>query len=295
MPSLVPASSGRRSCPLARMTRLEVSSWASRNDCTPPPRRLGIAVPLGRQIDHVADVAIALAIELHGGEHLGQELPGAADEGFALLVLFLARSLADDHETRARVARAETTVGGSWRACSAGTPGGRRSCARARAGISRRGHLARDLRQAEIAVVAERVGGGGQGLAQREPGISIAVSARAEPRRVFGVERSARTRSRMACATSELAHARQLEVPPSGQQEDLVCPRRRSDALPADVVDESRRSTPWRGACRRRAWHRHSSRRRSDEEGAALSLGELLEDVRVATRLSVSPSSLPPT
>src|SRR5207253_10812959 len=117
---------------------------------------LGIAVPLGAAFDHVADVAIALAIELHGGEHLGQELPGAADEGLALLVLFLARSLADDHETRARVARAENDGGAALGELAARAPlEGALLRGELGAGISRRGHLARDLRQPEIAVVAE--------------------------------------------------------------------------------------------------------------------------------------------
>ena len=67
----------------------------------------GIAVSLRMALDHIADIAVEFAIELHRGEHLGQELPGAADEWLALLVLFLARPLADDDQLGLRIARAE--------------------------------------------------------------------------------------------------------------------------------------------------------------------------------------------
>src|SRR5881397_3059572 len=61
---------------------------------------LRIAVSLRMALHDIADVAVAIAIELHRGEHLGQELPGPAHERLALLVLFLARSLADHHQLR---------------------------------------------------------------------------------------------------------------------------------------------------------------------------------------------------
>src|SRR6202022_1667749 len=95
-----------------------------------------IAVPLGAALDHVADVAIALAIELHRGEHLGQELPGAAHEGLALLVLFLARPLADDHDARG-FPEPKTTVERLLESLQRGQPWRARSCAASSAPGSR--------------------------------------------------------------------------------------------------------------------------------------------------------------
>ena len=61
---------------------------------------------MGATLDGIRDVAL-VARELHGLEHLGQELAGAADEGQALRVLVGARALADHDELGARVAGAE--------------------------------------------------------------------------------------------------------------------------------------------------------------------------------------------
>ena len=72
---------------------------------------LRIAIALGPALHHVGDVAVALALEAHRGQHPGEELAGAPDEGQALAVFFFPRSLADHHEPGPRVAGAERDVG----------------------------------------------------------------------------------------------------------------------------------------------------------------------------------------
>src|SRR6185369_14271510 len=71
--------------------------------------RLGISVALRPALHHVRDIAVPISVEADAsrGEHLGQQLARAADEGDALLVLFLARAFTDDHQAGARIAHAE--------------------------------------------------------------------------------------------------------------------------------------------------------------------------------------------
>ncbi len=67
---------------------------------------LGIAIARRAALDHVGDVDL-LAGHAHGLDDLGEQLAGAADERLALLVLVLARRLADEHQAGLRVADAE--------------------------------------------------------------------------------------------------------------------------------------------------------------------------------------------
>ena len=71
--------------------------------------RLGIAIAFRPALHHVRDIAVSIAVEADAsrGEHPGEELARAADEGDALLFLFLARAFADDHQAGAGDAEAE--------------------------------------------------------------------------------------------------------------------------------------------------------------------------------------------
>ena len=93
MPSLVPS----RVC-AAKLPRARITCGLDGVDLGHQERAAGrdlvglrVAVALGPALHHVGDVAVALAIEPDRGEHLGEELAGAAHEGHALLVLLLAR------------------------------------------------------------------------------------------------------------------------------------------------------------------------------------------------------------
>ncbi len=68
--------------------------------------RLGIAIARRAALDHVGDVDL-LAGQADRLDDLRQQLPGAADEGLALLVFVLARRLAHEHQPRLRMADAE--------------------------------------------------------------------------------------------------------------------------------------------------------------------------------------------
>jgi hypothetical protein len=67
---------------------------------------VGVRLPGGPALDHVADVDL-LAGERHGGDHLGEELAGAADEGLALGVFVGAGAFAHEDKVGAGVADAE--------------------------------------------------------------------------------------------------------------------------------------------------------------------------------------------
>src|SRR5215469_16243451 len=164
--------------------------------------RLGIPVPVRVALDHVADVAVALAVESHRGQHLGQELSRPPHEGLALLVLFLARPLADDDHLGLRVARAEhhglpALAQFAERASLEGLFLRSEGEGRIRRFGPRQGHVG----EAEITVMAEGVGDGGERLAESRARI-VHRAQREGERRGSGVGRSASTRSRMACATS---------------------------------------------------------------------------------------------
>jgi hypothetical protein len=88
----------------------------------------GFAIPatLGRHVraafQNVGDVDF-VAGELHGGDHLGEELACPADKRLPLLILVRSGSLADKHELGLRVAHAEdhlSTGFGQMRADGAG-------------------------------------------------------------------------------------------------------------------------------------------------------------------------------
>ena len=57
--------------------------------------RLGIAIPRRAALDHVGDVDIVTR-HADGFDDLGQQLPGAADEGLPLTILIGPRGLADE-------------------------------------------------------------------------------------------------------------------------------------------------------------------------------------------------------
>ena len=57
-------------------------------------------------LDDVRDIHI-FAPQAHGLDHVVEQLSGAAHEGLALLVFVSARSLADEHQLRLRIAHAE--------------------------------------------------------------------------------------------------------------------------------------------------------------------------------------------
>jgi hypothetical protein len=133
--------------------------------------RLGIAIGGRAALDGVGDEAVALAVELHGLEHPGEELAGAAHEGLALRVLVGAGALADADEIGARVAGAEDD----------GLPAVAELAASAALEIpllGGEGLLGReqiraaqaDLDEAEVAVVAERRAERGERLGQRRVG-----------------------------------------------------------------------------------------------------------------------------
>src|SRR5262249_42560115 len=118
----------------------------------------------------VGDVAIAIAVEpdAAGGQHAGEELSRAADEGLALLVLVLAGTLADDHEPRARTAHAEhdgrAALGqlAALAARQALLPGAV-DVAGVREGLAGEGHVG----EPERLVMAEGVGQAQQAVGQR--------------------------------------------------------------------------------------------------------------------------------
>src|SRR5207237_10109016 len=60
-------------------------------------------------LHHVGDVHIFAAYP-HSSDHVVEQLPGAADEGFALLIFIGAWSLADKHDFRSRIPYAENYV-----------------------------------------------------------------------------------------------------------------------------------------------------------------------------------------
>ena len=68
--------------------------------------RSGRAVARRAALDDVGDVNVG-PLQAHRLDHLVQQLPGAADEGFALLVFVGAGAFADEHQLSARVADAE--------------------------------------------------------------------------------------------------------------------------------------------------------------------------------------------
>ena len=67
---------------------------------------LGSTVSGRTALDDVRDVDL-LAAQAHGFDHVGEELPGASDERFALLVLVGAGGFADKHQVGLRIADAE--------------------------------------------------------------------------------------------------------------------------------------------------------------------------------------------
>ena len=160
--------------------------------------------------------------------------PARPDEGHALLVLVLAGALADHHEPRPRIARAERRCScGSCRACRAGSPAAPRSCARERLGRDRRNGAASrsaTLAQPEIAMVAERVGqvAQGQSASGRPAGRSSrsaggAAGAGGDRRRAARARGRGWRRPRRAWASAAARPRR-----PSGRAAAPRCPRRRS-------------------------------------------------------------------
>src|ERR1700704_883269 len=57
----------------------------------------GVAILRRPPVEHVGDVDLA-SVQADAGEHLIQELPGAADKGKTLLVLVASGGLADQHD-----------------------------------------------------------------------------------------------------------------------------------------------------------------------------------------------------
>ena len=121
--------------------------------------RLRVPVPLRPALDHVGDVAVALAVEAHRREHPREELPGAAHEGLALPVLLLAGALTDHHQPRVRASGAEGDGRAAPAELAARAPLERalllaERVARVGEGSARQ----RDLPDAQVAVVAQRLG-----------------------------------------------------------------------------------------------------------------------------------------
>src|SRR6185295_14546642 len=148
-------------------------------------------------LHHVGDVAIALAVEADRGHHLGQELARAAHERQPLLVFLLAGALPHHHEPRPRTARAERDV----RAALAELA---ELAALARAlllgqrvgGIGERYPGKREIAQAQIAVVPERVGQPAQGQGHGLPRVAHRASGWRGWRRESDRSRAARPRGR---------------------------------------------------------------------------------------------------
>src|SRR5436190_21095297 len=85
---------------------------------------LRVAVAGWAALEDIRDVDV-LAPELYAGQQPLEQLPRLADEGDALLVLVEARSLADEHQVAARVARAEDDLRPSLREPAARAARGR--------------------------------------------------------------------------------------------------------------------------------------------------------------------------
>ena len=195
--------------------------------------RLGVAVSRGPALHDVADVDL-LARETHRLEHLREELARAADEGLALLVLLLARPLADEHEARLRAAGAEDDRGPALAELAARAPGARRLHAPERGGGAAE-RLA--LRVAGPGRPGPGGSGGGRrGRARRPPG----RRGRSWPQVAWGsrtARRSSWTRSRMRRPPrSWRAGARATAPPQRSSRTTSLSADVEADVGPAHVV-----------------------------------------------------------
>src|SRR5262245_6552279 len=188
-----------------------------------------VAIPGRAALEDVRDVHL-VARQADGGEDLGQELAGSADERDALQVFLAPGGLADEHEGGGRAARAEDEA---------------RARAAQRAlhalldlvmeGVERSGRLAgvvagllaRGLDREDAAPAARRAGGGSR---RERPDRAIEPASRARPRAQerSDVEREIRgkgrqrpvssssvsTRSRMRAATSGFGRSGSASVRP---------------------------------------------------------------------------------
>src|SRR5205807_8581200 len=60
-------------------------------------------------LDDIGDVDF-FAAQAHGFDHIGQQLPGAADERLALFIFISARSFANEHQIGSGIAYAENNL-----------------------------------------------------------------------------------------------------------------------------------------------------------------------------------------
>src|SRR5262249_27062807 len=61
------------------------------------------------------------AEKAHGLDHLVEQLPGSADKRFALKIFVASRPLANEHQTRLRIADTKYNMGASFAELAAGT------------------------------------------------------------------------------------------------------------------------------------------------------------------------------
>src|SRR5690242_14811586 len=77
------------------------------------------AVPRRPALDYVGNVDV-LAAQAHGGDHIVQQLPGAAHKGQALLIFIGPRAFTNEHQLGMNVAGAEDDVFAPLRQTAAG-------------------------------------------------------------------------------------------------------------------------------------------------------------------------------
>ena len=126
--------------------------------------RRGIAIVRRAPVDDIGDVGVGVAVQPDAGQHLVQQLPGAADKGLADAVFVAARRFADEHDAARRRAVGEDGVGGGALEGAAVEGFQRRLEFRQAGGRRRRGHGVAD----GVAVLADGAGGAaGRGAARR--------------------------------------------------------------------------------------------------------------------------------
>src|SRR5215813_520284 len=176
---------------------------------------IGFGIPIaGWPTQHrVGDKDVALSRQVHGGQHLREQLTRAADERQPLRVFVGARALADHDEPRRRVAGAEDDVGATLAQLALTAVLQRLFLAPQRLGGRQQIFTLEWQRlDAEVTVEAQRLGKraqrSGQRLARRVAQRDALPAARPAARR------RARISVRIASATALLAMRGSARVPP---------------------------------------------------------------------------------
>src|SRR5262245_262212 len=216
--------------------------WAAGQDFV----RLRIAIALRPALDHVGDIAVALAVEAHRGEHAGQQLARAADEGQPLLVLFLARAFAHHHQPGAGTARAERDIRAALAELAERAALTRLLLPAQGVRRIREGHRGeREVAQPQIAVVPEGVGQPMQGFRHGLARVAHPPARGAARVSLRSPARRPSTRSRMASATSSLL-MRGRSVTPPHRSSWVTWLSSASKPMPLTLTSlATRRSTPF--------------------------------------------------